>query len=318
MMEGTGLYTTMDNHEIWKEEILALKEKKGALILSHNYQLPEIQDLADFVGDSLELSLQAQRTDRDLIIFCGVYFMAEVAKILSGKRVLMPVITAGCPLANMARKEAVLRLKKEHPRAALVTYINSSAEVKAISDVICTSATALKIVEKLPDDEIIFVPDQGLGSWVKEQTAKTVHLWRGFCPTHFRIMEEDILKARASHPEAKVLVHPECRPEVRGLADGIMGTGGMLRFVKSDDAPSYIIGTEEGLLYRLRKENPKKQFFLASSLSVCPNMKKTDLAALLDCLKNESGEIEVPPEIAEGARRSLLRMIELTREGTFP
>ncbi|MGB9875378.1 MAG: quinolinate synthase NadA [bacterium] len=300
------------NQESWKEKILALKEEKGALILSHNYQLPEIQDVADFVGDSLELSLEAQKTDRDLIVFCGVYFMAEVARILSGKRVLMPVLTAGCPLANMATREAVLRMKEEHPKAAVVTYINSSAEVKAVSDVICTSANALKIVEKVPQEEIIFVPDQGLGGWVKEHTNKIVHLWPGFCPTHYRIMAEDIMKARSAHPEAKVLVHPECRPEVRRLADQVLGTGGMLRFVRSDSASSYIIGTEEGLLYRLRKENPQKQFFLASPLLLCPNMKKTDAAALYECLRNETGEIKVPEEIASQARRSLLLMLELT------
>ncbi len=300
------------NQETWKEEILALKEEKGALILSHNYQLPEIQDVADFVGDSLELSLEAQKTKRKLIVFCGVYFMAEVAKILSGKRVLMPVPTAGCPLANMATKEAVLRMKEERPRAAVVTYINSSAEVKAVSDVICTSANALKIVERVPEEEIIFVPDQGLGGWVKQHTNKVVHLWPGFCPTHYRIMASDILKARSVHPEAKVLVHPECRPEVRNLADQVLGTGGMLRYVKSDNSSSYIIGTEEGLLHRLRKENPQKQFFLASPLLLCPNMKKTDVSALLECLREETGEIEVPEEIEASARRSLLKMLELT------
>jgi quinolinate synthase len=302
----------IENKESWKEEILTLKEKKGALILSHNYQLPEIQEVADFVGDSLELSLEAKKTERKLIVFCGVYFMAEVAKILSGKKVLMPVLTAGCPLANMATREAVLRMKEEHPRAAVVTYINSSAEVKAVSDVICTSANALKIVESVPEKEIIFVPDQGLGSWVKEHTDKLVYLWPGFCPTHFRIMAADIQKARSLHPGAKVLVHPECRPEVRNLADQVLGTGGMVRFVKNDTSSSYIIGTEEGMLHRLRKEAPGKQFFLASPLLLCPNMKKTDASALYQCLKEETGEVEVREDIALLARKSLLRMLELT------
>lgn len=301
-----------ENQELWKEEILSLKEKKGALILAHNYQIPEVQDVADFVGDSLELSLQAQKTDRDLIVFCGVYFMAEVARILSGKRVLMPVRGAGCPLANMASKEKVLKMKEQFPRSAIVTYINSSAEVKAISDVICTSANALRIVELIPQEEVIFVPDQGLGGWVKENSRKTVHLFPGFCPTHFRLMAVDILKARALHPEAKVLVHPECRPEVRKLADQVLGTGGMLKFAKKDPAGSFIIGTEEGLIYRLKKENPEKEFFLASPLLLCPNMKKTDAVALLNCLKDETGEVEVPMEVASRARKSLLRMLELS------
>lgn len=301
-----------ENKEPWKEEILALKEKKKALILSHNYQLPEIQEVADFVGDSLELSLEAQKTDRDLIVFCGVYFMAEVAKILSGKRVLMPVLTAGCPLADMATKEKVRLMKKEHPNAAVVAYINSSAEVKAVSDVICTSANALKIVERIPQKEIIFVPDQGLGSWVKEHTDKEVYLWPGFCPTHFRLMAADIQRARSLHPEAKVLVHPECRPEVRNLADQVLGTGGMVRFVRNDSSSSYIIGTEEGMLYRLKKEAPGKQFFLASPLLLCPNMKKTEASALYRCLKEETGEIDVPEKIALLAQRSLLKMLELS------
>lgn len=300
------------NQDFYKEEILSLRKKKRALILAHNYQIPEIQDVADFVGDSLELSLKAQQTDRDLIVFCGVYFMAEVAMILSGKRVLMPVTSAGCPLANMASKEKVLKMKEEFPESAIVTYINSSAEVKAISDVICTSANALRIVEKIPQEEIIFVPDQGLGSWVKENSRKTVHLFPGFCPTHFRLMAEDILKVKAMHPEAKVLVHPECRSEVRKLADQVLGTGGMLKFVKNDPSTSYIIGTEEGLVYRLKKENPGKEFYLASPLLLCPNMKKTDASSLLNCLKDETGEVEVPEEIASLARRSLLRMLELS------
>ena len=302
----------LENQDSWKEKILTLKEKKKALILAHNYQLPEVQDIADFVGDSLELSLRAQSADREFIVFCGVYFMAEVARILSGKRVLMPVLSAGCPLADMATKDAVLRMREQYPKAAVVTYINSSAQVKAVSDVICTSANALKIVEAVEQDEIIFVPDQGLGGWVQEHTAKKVHLWPGFCPTHFRVLPEDLVRARAAHPDAKILVHPECRPEVRRLADQVLGTGGMLRFVKADSASSYIIGTEEGFLHRLRKENPQKEFFLASPLLLCPNMKKTDASAVYECLKNEMGEINIPEEIAAEARKSLLRMLELT------
>jgi quinolinate synthase len=298
-----------DGHLGLVPEILRLKEEKRALILAHNYQLPEIQDVADFVGDSLELSLQAERSSSPLIVFCGVHFMAEVAAILSRKRVLMPVPEAGCPLAAMATPDALTLARVEHPRAAVVTYINSSVELKASSEWICTSANALRVVEAVPEEEILFLPDQGLGSWVAEQTRKKVWLWPGFCPTHFRLLPADIHKARRDHPQAKILVHPECRPEVRQLADEVLGTGGMLRYARTDVSLEYVIGTEEGLLHRLRKENPGKRFHLASPLLVCPNMKMTDLAALHHSLTEESGEVFVPRQWEEGARRALERML---------
>ncbi len=300
-----------DEQAGFTSEILRLKKEKGALLLAHNYQLPEVQDVADFVGDSLELSLAAQRSSEPLIVFCGVYFMAEVAAILSGKRVLMPVPEAGCPLAAMAGVEALAKARLERPNAAVVTYINSTAELKAASDWICTSANAVRVVEAVPEEEILFLPDQGLGSWVAEQTRKTIRLWPGFCPTHFRLLPVDILRARRLYPEALVLVHPECRPEVRRLADQVLGTGGMLRFAHQDAATEFIIGTEEGLLHRLRKENPGKRFYLASPLLVCPNMKMTDLASLRRCLIEESGQVTVPLQWEAGARRALERMMEV-------
>lgn len=297
--------------EFLRERILRLKREKDALILAHNYQLPEIQDVADFVGDSFDLSLKAAKTDQSIIVFCGVYFMAEVATILSDKKVYMPVLTAGCPLANMADEKALKQMKTKHPQAAVVAYINSSAGVKALSDIVCTSANALKVVESLVEEEIIFLPDQALGSWVAEQTKKKIVLWPGFCPTHYRLIAQDIQKARELHPEAKVLVHPECRREVRELADAVLGTGGMLRYVQQDVARQYIIGTEEGLIYRLKKENPNKEFYLASPLLLCPNMKKTDLDSLVHCLEDGTGEITVSPGVKVNARRALQRMINL-------
>ncbi len=293
------------------ERILRLKQEKDALVLAHNYQLPEIQDAADFVGDSLDLSLKAAKTDCSIIVFCGVYFMAETAQILSNKRVYMPVITAGCPLANMADQRSLEKMKAKHSLAAVVAYINSSASIKAMADIVCTSANALKVVESLVEDEIIFLPDQALGGWVAEQTRKKILLWPGFCPTHYRLVEQDIRRARELHPTAKVLVHPECRREVRDLADAVLGTGGMLRFVERDRAKEYIIGTEEGLIYRLKKENPHKDFYLASPLLLCPNMKKTDLGSLRRCLEEGTGEIIISQDIKLRAERALRRMINL-------
>ena len=302
----------LDRQDWLQEEILRLKREKDILILAHNYQIPEVQDIADFVGDSLELSLQAANTQRTRIVFCGVYFMAETARILSRKPVLMPVESAGCPLANMATAEALRQWRVEHPQAAVVAYINSSAAVKALSDIVCTSANALKIVQTVPQNEVIFLPDQGLGSWIAEQTNKQLWLWPGFCPTHYHLVPNDLARARQLHPLAKVLVHPECRHEVRALADAVLGTGGMLRLVHTDPAKAFIIGTEEGLLHRLRKENPGKEFFLASTLLLCPNMKKTDLASLHRCLAENCTQIEVPSEVEEGARRALERMLSIS------
>lgn len=294
------------------EKIKKLKEKRNAVILSHNYQLPEIQDIADFVGDSLELSRIAKKVEEEVIVFCGVHFMAESASILAPeKKVLLPDINAGCPLANMITPEDVERLKKEFPNALVVAYVNTSAEVKAESDYCCTSANAISIVEKVPSEEIIFIPDRNLGYYVSKNTKKKMYIWNGFCPTHQRILPQDIEKLKSQHPNAKVVVHPECRKEVLDLADKIASTSGIIRFVKEDDGKEYIIGTEMGILHRLRKEAPGKIFYPASPLAVCPNMKKNTLEKVLWALEDLNPEVKVPEPIRSRALKSIENMLNL-------
>jgi len=294
-----------------RAEISEWKDKRGAVILAHNYQPGEVQDLADFLGDSLDLSRTAARSDAQVIVFCGVRFMAESAKILSpGKTVLMPRMDAGCPLADMITAEQLHNMKEKHPRAAVVCYVNSSAEVKAESDVCCTSANALKVVQGVSADEIIFVPDQNLGHWVSRFTDKRIILWKGYCTVHHRIRAGDLRKVRDAHPRAKVLVHPECRPEVVDLADEVLSTGGMLRFVRSSGADSFIIGTEVGLIYRLQRENPGKTFYSVGKAMICVNMKKTGPEDVLRALQKGQFEISIPEETARRARGALDRMLQ--------
>jgi len=298
-------------------KLLGLKKSRNAVILAHNYQLGEVQDIADFVGDSLGLSLEANQTRADLIVFCGVHFMAETAKILSPqKKVIMPIVNAGCPMADMITAEGLKKLKAENPKAKVVCYVNTSAEVKAESDICCTSANAAKVVNSIKDtDEIIFVPDKYLGMYVQSKVkGKKFYFWEGYCPTHMRILPRDIEKLKAEHPRAKVLVHPECRPEVIALADEVLSTEGMINFAKKSEASEIIVGTEIGLLHRLRKENPGKTFYPASELATCPNMKLTTLEKLLWSLEEEKTEITVPPAIANRARSAIQRMIEIGRQ----
>jgi quinolinate synthase len=294
------------------EKIKKLKKDRNAIILSHNYQLGEIQDIADFVGDSLELSQQAAKTNTDVIVFCGVHFMAETAAIISpDKTVLIPELHAGCPMANMITPEALRRKKKEHPGALVVCYVNSSAAVKAEADICCTSANAVRIVGKLPmEKEVLFVPDQYLGSYVSQQTGRKMILWPGYCPTHTRILPQHITRLREEYPRAKVVVHPECRPEVIELADAVYGTGGIIRFAHETEAEEIIIGTELGILHRLRKENPQKKFIPASEQAVCPRMKLITLETLLWSLENMTHQVKVPERIRIRAKRAVDRMLE--------
>jgi len=293
------------------EKITDLKQKRNAVFLVHNYQLGEVQDIADFTGDSLELSQQAARTDAEVIVFCGVRFMAETASIICPDRtVLLPDLHAGCPMADMINAQRLRDKKKEYPGATVVCYVNSSAAVKAESDICCTSANAVRIVEKLHDaKDIIFVPDQYLGSYVASQTGRDLILWPGFCPTHTRIQAQDILRQRAEHPQAKVLVHPECRSEVTALADEVLSTGGMIRFARESEAQEIIIGTEIGIIHRLRKENPGKKFIPASEQAVCPRMKLITLETVLWSLENMTYQIKVPDRTRLKAKAAVDKML---------
>jgi quinolinate synthase len=293
-------------------EIRALAEAKGAVILAHNYQRPEVQDVADFTGDSLGLSRQAASSQAKLIVFCGVHFMAETAAILSPDRpVILPDLNAGCPMADMVDVEGLQSLKEEHPGAVVVSYVNTSAAVKAISDVCCTSANAVQILQSVPAGrEIIFTPDENLGSWAAKKAGRDVILWPGFCPTHVWIKVSHVEEARAAHPEAKVVVHPECEPEVSALADAVLSTSGMIRFCREDDAKEYLIGTELGMLYRLSKDCPGKRFYPITEVSVCRNMKLTTLDKVLEALRTEAPVVAVEPEIRAKALRAVERMVE--------
>ena len=295
-------------------KILGLKKKRNAVILAHNYQLGEIQDIADFVGDSLELSQKAAKTNVAVIVFCGVHFMAETASMLCpDKIVLLPDINAGCPMANMVTAEKLRKKKKEVPAAAVVCYINSTAEVKADSDICCTSANAVKVVESLNAQEILFVPDQYLGHYVSTKTSKKMLLWPGFCPTHVRIQPEHIIRLREEYPQAKVVVHPECRPEVIALADEVLSTGGMCRYARRSEVKEMIVGTEIGIIHRLKKENPDKKFIPVSEQAICPNMKLITLEKVLWSLEEMKPEVKVPEDIRLKAKTAVDKMLKIGR-----
>ena len=294
------------------ERISALRKKRNAVILVHNYQLGEVQDIADFVGDSLELSQNAAKTSADAIVFCGVHFMAETASILCpDKTVLLPDINAGCPMANMITAERLRAKKKEKPQAVVVCYINSSAEVKAESDICCTSANAVEVVESLSGREILFVPDQYLGHYVSGRTGKKMILWPGFCPTHVRIRAERIHQLRLEYPQAKVVVHPECTPEVVALADEVASTSGMCRYARRGDVTEMVVGTEVGIVHRLRKENPGKRFIPVSEQAICPNMKLITLEKVLWSLEEMSPEVKVPEKIRLKAIAAVDKMLRV-------
>jgi quinolinate synthase len=294
------------------EKISTLKKRRNAVILAHNYQLGEVQDIADFVGDSLELSQNAAKTSADVIVFCGVHFMAETASIICPDRVvLLPDISAGCPMANMITAERLRAKKKEHPQAVVVCYINSSAEVKAESDICCTSANAIEIVESLDAREILFVPDQYLGHYVSARTGKKMILWPGFCPTHVRIKPERIKELKREYPQAKIVVHPECRPEVIALADEVASTSGMCRYARRDEVREMVVGTELGIIHRLRKENPGKRFIPVSEQAICPNMKLITLEKVLWSLEEMSPEVKVPQKTRLKAIAAVDKMLKI-------
>lgn len=293
-------------------KIRELKEKQRAVILAHFYQRPEVQDVADFVGDSLQLARWAAGTDAKVIIFCGVYFMAESAKILSPEKiVVLPELEAGCPLADMATPETVRAKKEEIPNCLVVAYINSSAAVKAESDVCCTSANAVEVISSLPlDRPILFVPDRNLGLYVSQQTGKDLILWDGCCHVHDCLAPDEVKAARAKHSGALVLVHPECRPEVIGLADYVAGTTGMLKLAGTSSVSAFIIGTEHGMLFPLQKAYPEKSFYPVAPHMICPNMKFTTLEKVEFALEGLEPQIQVSPEVQARARRALSRMLE--------
>ncbi len=294
-----------------RERILALKAQMNAVIVAHNYQHPEVQDIADFVGDSLELSRRCKDADADVIVFCGVHFMAETAAILNPTRtVLLSEARAGCPMADMITTDDLREWKQRYPQAAVVCYVNTTAAVKAESDICCTSANAAKVVQSLPNDEILFVPDQNLGHYVSTQVKdKRMIMYPGYCHTHVRLTPEHIRQAKALHPGAPVVVHPECLPEVAAMADAVLSTGGMLRYVRESTASTLLIGTEAGIIYRMQNENPTKQFYVVAKALLCPNMKRTTLHSVLATMEQRRNVIRVPEDIRLRALRAVERML---------
>lgn len=294
------------------EKLEKLKEKRNAIILAHNYQRPEIQDVADFVGDSLALAMKAQQTDADVIVFCGVDFMAESAKILNpDKIVLHPDKGAKCPMAAMVDAESLIKLKEKYGYD-IVSYINTTAEVKAVSDICCTSSNAVKVVGSMPDG-VIFNPDENLGKYVMRFVKdKDIVLWPGFCPTHEGITKKDVLELKKKYPEAEILVHPECTEDVIDIADKVASTEGMVKYARQADAMQFIVATEKELCYRMKKEMPEKEFYPVAN-AVCPTMKKINLDKVIECLENMKPEIVLDDEIIEKAKKPLQRMLEVGR-----
>ena len=296
-----------------ENKILELKKQRNAVILAHNYQRGEVQDISDFTGDSLGLSQTAAKTDAEVVVFCGVHFMAETAAILCpDKMVLLPDPEAGCPMADMITPEDLAGLKQNHPDALVVTYVNSSAAIKAMSDVCCTSANAVEVVSALPEDRsVIFIPDRNLGHYTARMTGRNLILWDGYCPTHERILPDEVREAQQKRPYAELVVHPECRPEVVAMADKVASTAGMLKHCRESNASAFLIGTEVGLLHGLRKENPSKLFHALSPVATCPNMKLVTLEKLLWSLEDGTGQVVVTEEIAEKARISITAMLDI-------
>jgi len=295
------------------KKIKELKEEKNAIILAHNYQLPEIQDIADFVGDSLGLAQKASETEAEIIVFCGVDFMAETAKILSpDKIVIHPDTNAKCPMAAMVDVESLGWIKDDNPQAPVVAYVNTTADVKAETDVCCTSSNAVKVIKSLKEKNIIFIPDKNLGLYVKRFISdKNIILWPGFCPTHHKINKEDIMTIKKEHPDAEILVHPECKPNVIDIADHVFSTQGMVDHASKSDSKEFVIGTERELCYRLKKENPTKEFYPTEA--ICPNMKKITIDKVLKSLENLDPEVTLPEDIMERAKLPLERMISIGR-----
>lgn len=296
------------------DKIKELKRRKNAIILAHNYQRGEVQDIADFTGDSLGLSQQAAKSEADIIVFCGVHFMAETASILCpDKIILLPDEHAGCPMANMVTLKELTIKKKEHPHAKVVCYVNSTAAVKAESDICCTSSNAIKIVTSIPkDQEILFVPDKSLGGYVSSKLNRRMILWQGYCPTHHRILAEHIIKMKADYPSAKVVVHPECTPDVIALSDHVASTTGIAKYCKESGDREFIIGTEIGILHRLKKENPQKLFHAVTQLADCSNMKLISLEKVLWSLEDMVYQVKVADNVAAKARLAIQKMLDLS------
>jgi quinolinate synthase len=293
------------------EKIQRLRQQRKAVILAHNYQPGEVQDVADFVGDSLGLSKEAAQTDAETIVFCGVHFMAETAAILSPeKTVLLPEKHAGCPMADMITAEQLQQLKDKHPDALVVSYVNTTAEVKALSDYCCTSGNAVELVSSLPEDkEIIFVPDKYLGQHIIDRTGRDMILWPGYCPTHVIITPDDIKKAKDQYPDAVVMAHPECTEQARASADQLLSTSQMLNFAAKSGANQFIVATETGIIYTLKKQNPEKEFISATENAICPNMKKITLEKVAWSLEDMEYKITVPEDIRTKAQAALDRML---------
>ena len=292
--------------------IQALKEEKNAIILAHNYQPAEIQELADLTGDSLELSIKAAQTSADVIVFCGVHFMAETASILCpDKTVLLPAPDAGCPMADMVTPEALSKRKAELGNIPVITYVNSSAAVKAVSDICCTSANVVKVVNALDADAVLMTPDRNLARYAAAHTDKTVHLWKGYCPFHNDLTPAEVKAAKAEHPDALFIAHPECPTDILELADAVSSTSGMIAYAAQSDADAFILGTEVGILHPIAQANPGKRFYPASEKTVCEDMKKITTEQIIHCLENLEGEVKVPEEIRIKALGAVQKMIDL-------
>ncbi len=304
----------MNSKEL-KDKILKLKEEKNAVILAHYYQIDDIQEIADIRGDSLALAREATKLSADIIVFCGVKFMAETAKVLCpDRKVLIPEMDSVCPLADMATRDEVLKKKEELGNPTVVSYVNTNVDVKTVSDICCTSANAVNVVRSLDEKRVLFVPDRNLGSYVKEQVPeKEVILWDGYCPVHEEYSVENLKKLKEEHPNAKVAVHPESPKAVREMADFIGSTSGIINYVSKTDADEFIIGTEEGILYELKLNNPSKKFYIIGSKSICTNMKKITLESLYKALKDEIYEIRLDKETIELAKKPIERMVSIKR-----
>ncbi|RAU95945.1 quinolinate synthase NadA [Paenibacillus sp. YN15] len=309
-MEAQARAHKAEQDRLLKERILQLKKERNAIILAHYYQRDEIQEIADFRGDSFLLAQKAASTDADVIVFCGVHFMGESAKILApNKTVVIPDERAGCPMADMVNVDGLKKLKAQHPNAKVVAYINTSAEVKAETDICCTSANAIKVIESVDAEEVIWVPDKNLGDYVQKHTDKKLIIWEGYCNTHDMLTVRDVEEMKAQYPHAQFVVHPECRPEVVKLGDFVGSTTAIIKYCKESDCQEFIVGTEDGTGYQLRLDSPHKTFHFATKYLVCPNMKVNNLKKVAKCLETLSPQIYVPPHIADQARLSLERML---------
>jgi quinolinate synthase len=311
-MEALALERKAEQNRELKQRIAELKKERNAIILAHYYQRDEVQEVADFRGDSFLLAQKAAQTDAEVIVFCGVHFMGESAKILApNKTVIIPDERAGCPMADMVNIEGLKALKRQHPNAAVVTYINSSAEIKAETDICCTSANAVKVIQSVDAEEIIWVPDKNLGDYVSKYTDKKMIIWEGYCNTHDMLTVKDVIEMKAQHPNAQFVVHPECRPEVVALGDFVGSTTAIIKYCKESDCQQFIVGTEDGTGYQLRLDSPNKTFHFATKFLVCPNMKVNNLKKIVRCMETMQPQIYVPPQVAEQARLSLERMLQV-------